>query len=234
MKCVSHMNNISGYPPPSDYIRDVMDAAGLGSLRLCVQKLVDHRLIDAFCERWHAETSSFHLPVGEMSITLDDVASLTGLAIDGEFFSLPSYTSEEAAQLAAAKLGMSLGEAIVEVERAKGPSLRFKYLRETLIPRLVVAGRNEEAAKAYLLLVLGSTFYANKSWSAIQIGYLDMMEDMTRLNRYAWGAIALACLYDHLKIASRYDCRQVGGFIGLLQVYIELCFVIYLTCSVFF
>jgi hypothetical protein len=34
-------------------------------------------------ERWHQETSSFHLPVGEMTITLDDVACLIGIPFAG-------------------------------------------------------------------------------------------------------------------------------------------------------
>ncbi|XP_073223572.1 protein MAINTENANCE OF MERISTEMS-like [Cicer arietinum] len=38
--------------------------------------MADAGLISAFVERWHRETSSFHLPFGEMSITLDDVATL--------------------------------------------------------------------------------------------------------------------------------------------------------------
>ena len=34
-------------------------------------------------ERWHQETISFHLPVGEMTITLDDVACLLGIPVAG-------------------------------------------------------------------------------------------------------------------------------------------------------
>ena len=34
-------------------------------------------------ERWQEETNSFHLPVGEMTITLDDVASLLDIPAAG-------------------------------------------------------------------------------------------------------------------------------------------------------
>ncbi|KAH1255054.1 Retinoblastoma-related protein [Glycine max] len=47
----------------------------------------DRGLISAFVERWHKETNSFHLPVGELIITLDDVASLLHLPITGAFHS---------------------------------------------------------------------------------------------------------------------------------------------------
>ncbi|KAE8816549.1 Serine/threonine-protein phosphatase 7 [Hordeum vulgare] len=34
-------------------------------------------------DRWRPETHSFHLPLGEMSITLEDIAMITGLPIEG-------------------------------------------------------------------------------------------------------------------------------------------------------
>ena len=38
-------------------------------------------MVRALCERWHTETSSFHLPVGEMTITLDNVYNLLHIPI---------------------------------------------------------------------------------------------------------------------------------------------------------
>ena len=43
-------------------------------------------LLSTFVERWHPETSSFHLPFGEMTVTLDDVDALFHLPIAGTFF----------------------------------------------------------------------------------------------------------------------------------------------------
>ena len=42
----------------------------------------DSALIAALVERWRRGTNTFHLPFGEMTITLEDVALLLGLAID--------------------------------------------------------------------------------------------------------------------------------------------------------
>ncbi|PKU72586.1 Serine/threonine-protein phosphatase 7 long form like [Dendrobium catenatum] len=44
---------------------------------------MDHSLLIALVERWSPQTNSFHLPVGEMSITLQDVTLILGLQIDG-------------------------------------------------------------------------------------------------------------------------------------------------------
>ncbi|MCI36315.1 serine/threonine-protein phosphatase 7 long form-like protein [Trifolium medium] len=63
--------------------------------------MVDVNLLPAFVERWHAETSSFHMPFGEMAITLDDVSCLLHLHIWGEFYTPPpGINEEEAAALA--------------------------------------------------------------------------------------------------------------------------------------
>ncbi|QHO21069.1 uncharacterized protein DS421_11g343430 [Arachis hypogaea] len=45
---------------------------------------VDEPLLSAFVERWRPETHTFHVPFGECTITLQDVAYQLGLPIDGE------------------------------------------------------------------------------------------------------------------------------------------------------
>ena len=60
-----------------------MKASGLHDLVYTGYANVPHALLMTLCERWHTETSSFHLPVGEMAITLDDVVCLLHIPIDG-------------------------------------------------------------------------------------------------------------------------------------------------------
>ena len=44
---------------------------------------VDRALLSALVDRWRPETHTFHLPVGEMAVTLQDVSMLLGLPHDG-------------------------------------------------------------------------------------------------------------------------------------------------------
>ena len=74
-------------------------ATGLDPLIRCSVITTDPGLISAFVERWHRETSSFHLPVGEVTITLDDVSSLLHIPITGALHSFESLVTSDAVAL---------------------------------------------------------------------------------------------------------------------------------------
>ena len=50
--------------------------SGLHDLVFLGYATMPHALQMTLCERWHPETSTFHMPMGEMTVTLDDVACL--------------------------------------------------------------------------------------------------------------------------------------------------------------
>ncbi|MCI58298.1 serine/threonine-protein phosphatase 7 long form-like protein, partial [Trifolium medium] len=56
-----------------EWFWDPIVALGLEPLTRTNYSILDHGVLTAFAERWHPETITFHLPVGEVGITLDDV-----------------------------------------------------------------------------------------------------------------------------------------------------------------
>ncbi|CAN1153833.1 Serine/threonine-protein phosphatase 7 long form homolog [Linum perenne] len=49
----------------------------------------DDTLIIVMIERWRPKSSTFHLPFGECTITLEDIAYITGLPVHGEAVTRP-------------------------------------------------------------------------------------------------------------------------------------------------
>ena len=65
--------------PTASTVKAYMLWSGLASLVTARYPTANKGFMNAFVERWHQETSSFHLPVREMTITPDDVSSLLHL-----------------------------------------------------------------------------------------------------------------------------------------------------------
>ncbi|XP_030937313.1 serine/threonine-protein phosphatase 7 long form homolog [Quercus lobata] len=60
-----------------------INEAGFEGLFKVLNLEVDYALITALVERWRPETHTFHLPHGEMSITLQDIEVMLGVPVDG-------------------------------------------------------------------------------------------------------------------------------------------------------
>ena len=64
-------------------IRPYVIRAGFYGIYRLSHIIIDWPLITCLVERWRPETHTFHVPVGEMTITLQDVAIILALCIDG-------------------------------------------------------------------------------------------------------------------------------------------------------
>nr|XP_027193298.1 protein MAIN-LIKE 1-like [Cicer arietinum] len=152
--------------------------SGLRPLRRCSLHMIDGNMIFAFAERWHAETSSFHLPFGEMTITLDDVRDLAIAA-------------------AVELLGVAYDEAVTETRTYRGASYSFEWLKEVFFKKLH-EGRYDCAAKAYLLHLVGCTILVDKSFTLVSVKYLFLFQDLDTCGKWAWRPTALVVLYHYL------------------------------------
>lgn len=96
---------------------------------LCITdySTVNHVVLNAFVERWHSKTSSFHLPLGEMSITLDNVLCLLHLPIRGRLLDHWRITKDKTLNMMVDHLKADPGEAKDELDRTRGAHARFEY-----------------------------------------------------------------------------------------------------------
>ena len=82
---ISHGKKLNQFGACHLGIQEFMLNSGLKPLCDISYDYVNKVLILAFVERWPKETNTFHLPIGETTITLDDVSCLLHLPIVGEF-----------------------------------------------------------------------------------------------------------------------------------------------------
>ena len=67
-----------------DRVVDIIKGVGLEGLLKTPGRETNHGLITALVERWRPETYTFHMPHGEVTITLEDVEVLFGLLVNGK------------------------------------------------------------------------------------------------------------------------------------------------------
>jgi len=140
--------------------------------------------MSTFVERWHKETSSFHFPVGEVSITLDDVAALLHLPIVGAFHSFEQLNVDVVVDLLVELLEVSAGDARAETIQCRGFYVRLSWMRDVYELK-IEACEWIVAAQAYLLHLLGCTLFANKSATHVNVVFLDALRDLTQSAGYA-------------------------------------------------
>ncbi|XP_058759275.1 protein MAIN-LIKE 2-like [Vicia villosa] len=159
--------------PPE--MEDLVSRSGLTSLQRTSLTKIDVNLVSAFVERCHIETSSFHMPFGEMTITLDDVASLLHFPIGGLFW----YPEEHVTEEMAVELGIEF------LEHRAASSWAF-------------------ATRTYLMMLVGSTIFANKkTFTLVEARYLLLFRDLKRLNAYSWASAALCWITEYFPTLGR-------------------------------
>ncbi|XP_039687058.1 protein MAIN-LIKE 1-like [Medicago truncatula] len=217
-----------------NWFLDPLRQSGLHDLVYLGYSTVPHALLMTLCERWHPETSTFHMPMEEMTVTLDDVACLTHLSIEGRMLSHGKKMSKhEGAELLMRHLGVSQQEAEKICGQEYGGYISYLRLRDfytTYLGRAnLLAGTEdpeelEELARVrtycvrcYLLYLVGCLLFGDRSNKRIELVYLTTMEDgYAGMRNYSSGGMTLAYLYDELADACRPGDRALGGSVTLL------------------
>ncbi|KAL6335837.1 hypothetical protein AAG906_040558 [Vitis piasezkii] len=139
---------------------------------------VDWALITALVKRWSPETHTFHMPVGEMTITLQDVAILFGLRVHGH--PITGSTDIDWHALCEELLGVRPTETNI-----RGASLIVRFITthfSHLPPRVVDEVTLQCHARAYLLLLVGGSLFPDEKGVYIQLAILPMLRDFGPLH----------------------------------------------------
>ena len=146
-------------------------------------------------------------------MTLEDVAYLLGLAIDGEPVMGVTYTT---CDTVCEKL---LGKA-PDSGYTSGGMVKLSWLKESFshCPEDAPMEEIECHTRAYLLYLVGSTIFSTTTGNKVPVMYLPLFENFDQAGKYAWGAAALSFLYRALGNASLKSQSTVSGCLTLLQV----------------
>ncbi|MQL85844.1 hypothetical protein Taro_018376 [Colocasia esculenta] len=207
---------------------------GFGPFLRLEELAPDVALIQVLKERWDPECHTFLFPWGHMVPTLEDVVRITGLRVDGQAVTGTTYTSyqepverlldlevrgERSSLVGRTVLQASLGVANARHQTGEGQADYIAWLTEDA--RAVLAEEEGEAAdrdlRRFLILVIGKLILGTKG-DPVGCRCLPLLEDLSSVGNYAWGAALLAHLFDSLGTSSRET--GVAGFFPLLQVWV--------------
>ncbi|XP_052203665.1 serine/threonine-protein phosphatase 7 long form homolog [Diospyros lotus] len=182
--------------------------------RLGVGFQMDWALVTALVERWRQETHTFHLTVGETTITLQDVAILMGLRVDGP--AVTGSTVHDWATLCEQYLGVRPLD-----EHLKGSSLQFTWVQQhfTTLPDDATEDVVQMHARAYILCLISGPLLPDRLASSVQLVYLPLLRDLDHCGRLSWGGAVLACLYRALCHASHRRATKITGPLLLLHLW---------------
>ncbi|MQM11553.1 hypothetical protein Taro_044460 [Colocasia esculenta] len=178
-------------------------------------------LLSALRERWEEDCKAFIMPWGHMIPTLEDVAYLTGLPVQGE----PEVGLErrdyhdDIAEL--------LGPEFVAGRRRPIRSILLRSLSEVVglrgrrrgpLETLDHGDQSEErSVRIFVNYLFGRLLFATQS-SQMNCKFVLLLRDLAQASRYAWGAAMLGHIFSLLPSSSQRS-QSTGGFTPFLQIW---------------
>ncbi|XP_074342534.1 serine/threonine-protein phosphatase 7 long form homolog [Apium graveolens] len=172
-----------------------------GVARLSALQL-DWSLLSALVERWRPETHTFHLPMGEVTVTLQDVGVLLGLPIDGRALIADDIPGPGDALL---ELVASIFGCAPELSRLNGARIPLSFFT-SLTPHYLSEDASLDEVR-------------NRTRCCIHPMYLPFLRDLDTCGQYAWGAVVLAFLYRELCKGCKKGKEEVADCLLLLQLW---------------
>ncbi|QHO18688.1 uncharacterized protein DS421_11g322650 [Arachis hypogaea] len=131
-------------------------------------------LVNALVERWHPDTHTFHLPVGECAVSLEDVAMIFGLPTEGLPVTGKTLSSFEALE---AECLHQFGVAPRKSD-CRGSGIKLTWLRD-LKERSQLTDENsiQVYVKCHIMLLIGTILFGDKSGTSVHWKYLPLLRN---------------------------------------------------------
>ncbi|RWR85069.1 serine/threonine-protein phosphatase 7 long form [Cinnamomum micranthum f. kanehirae] len=75
---------------------ELISRSGLAPLVTTSYRFINKNMVSAFVKRWQHETNTFHMPFGEITITLDDEGTILGIPVTGKSVPAEALSFERA------------------------------------------------------------------------------------------------------------------------------------------
>ncbi|XP_058771425.1 protein MAIN-LIKE 2-like isoform X2 [Vicia villosa] len=204
---------------PDPLIVDYVKRAGFGEVMNLTHTSVDMKFILALCERWRPETHTFHLPMGECTVTLEDVYMLLGLKTNGKAV----YGNVQQPNALCVEL---LGVDLIEGEgqqRGRGQGIKLAGLQLAYAGLQLDQFSDEETilqkTRMYIMLLFGKFLFPEGTGNSVNFMYLCLLGDIDAIKTYSWGSAVLAYLYSSLCKCAKKDSCTFSGCAFLLQAW---------------
>ncbi|QHO24828.1 uncharacterized protein DS421_12g375670 [Arachis hypogaea] len=215
-RCIRSMRQQQGMRLDDRYV-PYLQMAGLYHLARLNDRWfrLDEALVSAFVERWRPETHTFHMPFGECTITLQDVAYQLGLPVDGRYVS--GCLSEFHIYIEGGRPAWVWFQELLGVipppSQVQKYAVNCSWFQKTFgeCPEDADEETVHRYARAYIMMLLGTQLFADKSGNRIHIRWLPYVARLEELGTYSWGSAALAWLYRCMcRVANRHVVKLAG------------------------
>ncbi|QHO50932.1 uncharacterized protein DS421_1g26550 [Arachis hypogaea] len=173
-------------------------------------------LVNALVERWHPETHTFHLLIGECAVTLEDVAMILGLPTDGLPVTGMTISNVDALE---AECLHQFGVTPRKSE-CRGSGIKIGWLRNLKERQQLIDEESKQRyVKVHIMLLFSTILLGDKSGASVHWKFLPLLREFGSIVQFSWGSACLAHLYRALCRASRFDCKEINDSLTLLLVW---------------
>jgi len=198
-----------------DCVKNLIHHVGFRQFLTLTHIEINHHLITTLVERWRTETHTFHLPLGEATIKLEDVVVQLNLPIDGE--PITGINSGNLVPLCNHLLGSMPPET-----EYKGNNIKLYWLNNEFqdLPHDADDVMVAQHARAHILTLIESLLMSDTSGSRVHLMYLLLLSDLDNVSNYSLGSDVLACHYRALDHGVDFNQENIGGCTLLLQCWV--------------